>query len=127
MLLDRTAAAFRVYADLACPLRITLFHRAQRGEAHGEFHTAAIGIRGTLVSSCMVSADECAMSLHLASGQPPTDLLARASASMAQDGRDERIWVRQGPGKIHGAAEGPLKELTFAAKDLYDVRPAAPL
>ena len=67
----------------------------------------------------------CAMSLHLASGQLPTKSLARASASMAQDGRDDRIWVKEGPGKIPGAAEGPLKDLTFAAKDLYDVSPAA--
>ena len=40
---------------------------------------------------------------------------------MAQDERDSTIWVKEGPGKISGAAEGPLKDLTFAAKDLYDV------
>ena len=68
-----------------------------------------------------------AMSLHLASGQLPTKSLARASASMAQDRRDDRIWIKEGPGKIPGAAQGPLKDLTFAAKDLYDVSPAAPL
>ena len=41
---------------------------------------------------------------------------------MAQDGRDSTIWVKEGPGRISGAAEGPLSDLTFAAKDLYDVR-----
>ena len=40
---------------------------------------------------------------------------------MAQDGRDNTIWVKEGPGNISGAAEGPLTDLTFAAKDLYDV------
>lgn len=40
---------------------------------------------------------------------------------MAQNERDSTIWVKEGPGKISEAAEGPLKDLTFAAKDLYDV------
>ena len=40
---------------------------------------------------------------------------------MVQDGRDGTIWVKEGPGRISGAAEGPLSDLTFAAKDLYDV------
>ena len=40
---------------------------------------------------------------------------------MGEAARKSTIWVPQGPQKIPGAAEGPLKDLIFAAKDLYDV------
>lgn len=54
-------------------------------------------------------------------GQLATRATVRIAASMVQDGRDGTVWVKEGPGRISGAAEGPLKDLTFAAKDLYDV------
>ena len=54
-------------------------------------------------------------------GQLITRATVRAAASMVKDGRDSTIWVQKGPGRISGAAEGALNNLTFAAKDLYDV------
>ena len=51
-------------------------------------------------------------------------LAVRTSASMTPSQRDSTIWVPEGPTEsISGAATGPLKGLTFAAKDLYDVSP----
>lgn len=47
--------------------------------------------------------------------------LQSSAAAMGEAARKSTIWVPQGPQKIPGAAEGPLKDLIFAAKDLYNV------
>ena len=121
MLLDRAAAALWPQLELACPLRsTTIFNGGLRTKPYGKF-APSLG-QDSFSAPCYSMPQVRTQHCDATAGPLATRAVVRTAASMAQDERDNTIWVKEGPGKISGAAEGPLTNLTFAAKDLYDVR-----
>ncbi len=122
MLLDRAAAALWPHLDLTCPLRGTsILYGGLRTKPHGKLASLTFVPMFTSILVRQTLPEYFHNICGPTAGQVAARSTVRTAASMVQDGRDGTIWVKEGPGRISGAAEGPLSDLTFAAKDLYDV------